>query len=478
MTAARRCAAFALCCALAGSAGAHLLDVPPEGSCSPRPLQWSNDAVQKPSDVVPPAFRPGEVVQIKDIPQLRGWLPDEVWERREQFFFEGMQLEIGPCYRRFPEPAYFTDATAANAGHASVDADGNLSGFGGDGLPFAPNALDESSAAAGARLAWDYRYRYQAAGFRGDFRITEITKGGRDLEAFSGSFFYLPLYGVPGGSQGDGKERFAAGGSFHSPEVARGLAWRQYQLKSAEADYKASDDVFVYVPDDRKVRRSPAQAAEGVYVPSFTRARSVGNVGMSLPDGQVSNVGNAAMSAAEPLRAGFVGLLIRPNAYRWTIAGARDVLAPANVRAVGYPPDPSRNFGPSGLSLASDRWDVRRAVELDGERKSHEGEIARVALWIDALTLQPLYWVSREANGSVIEVGIFAHRWSAEDNLSTRWQGNGDGFGVMLPVAESFTVAGQGGGWRRESFVLASEPPAPDQTKDFLSVQGLERKGH
>jgi len=478
MTALRRWMALALFCALAGAARAHLLDVPPEGSCSPRPLQWTSDALAKPSDVVPPAFRPGEVVQMSQLPRLRGWLPDEVWERREQFFFEGMQLEIGPCYRRFPEPSYFTDATAANAGRASLDAEGNLSGFSGNGLPFALNALDESAPDAAARLAWDYRYRYQASGFRGDFRITQITKGGRDLEAFSGTFFYLPLYGVPGGEEGDGRERFAAGGTFHSPEVARGLAWRQYQLKTADADYKASDDVFVYVPDDRKVRRSPAHSAEGVYVPSFTRARSVGNVGMSLPDGQISNLGNAAMSAAEPLREGFVGLLIRPNAYTWKIGGARDVLAPANVRASGYPPDPSRNFGPSGLSLASDRWDVRRAVELDGVREVPEGDIARVALWIDALTLQPLYWITRRASGAVVEVGIFAHRWSADDAASARWQGTGDGFGVMLPVAQSFTVAGQGGGWRRESFLLASEPPPADQTKDFLSVQGLQRKGH
>ena len=47
--------------------------------------------------------------------RLRGWLPDEVWERRDQFFFEGMQLEIGPCYRRYPVPKFFEDATRENA---------------------------------------------------------------------------------------------------------------------------------------------------------------------------------------------------------------------------------------------------------------------------------------------------------------------------------------------------------------------------
>jgi uncharacterized protein DUF1329 len=478
MTALRLVTTLALAAALAARAEARVLDVPPEGSCAPRPLQWTNAATPPPQDVVPPAFHPGETLEIKSIARLQGWLPDEVWDRREQFFFEGMQLEIGPCYRRFPQAAYFDAATAANGGKVSLDGDGNLAGFAGAGLPFPLDALDDAAPDAAARLAWDYRYRYQASGFRGDFRIAAITKRGRDVEPFTGSFFFLPLLGVPGGTSGDGKELFAAGGSFHSPEVARGLAWRQYQLTEAESDWKASDDVFVYLPDERKVRRAPPQNAEGVYVPSFTRARSVGNIGMSLPDGQISDVGNPAIAATEPLRKGFVGLVIRPNAYTWTIAGARDVLAPANVRASGFPPDPNRNFGPSGLSLASDRWDVRRAVEIVGVRKIADGVVARVSLWIDALTLQPLYWISRQSNGAVYEVGIFAHRFSADDARTARWQGNGDGFGVMLPVAQSFTVAGEGGGWRRESFLLASEPPRSEEAKDFLSVQGLQRKGH
>jgi hypothetical protein len=468
-----------LAMALAAAARAeNVLYVPPEGSCSPRPLQWTSDAVPAPSDVVPPAFKPGEKIEIKDIPRLQGWLPDEVWERRQTFFFEGMELEIGPCYRRFPVPAYFADATRANAGHASLDAASNLLGYTGSGLPFALESLDPATPDLAARLAWDYRYRYAAAGMRGDFRITQITESGHDFEQYSGTFFFLPLHGVPGGKGTDRKERFAAGGAFTKPETARGLAWRQYQPDAVETDYKVSDDVFVYLPDDRKVRRSPPQNVEGVFMPSFTRARSVGNVGLSLPDGQAGNIGNPAMSAGEPLRKGFVGLLIRPNAYAWTLGGARDVLAPANVRASGYPPDPSRNFGPSGLSLASDRWDLRRAVVLDGRRKTPDGNVTSVSLWIDALTFQPLYWISRRGNGGVYEVGIFAHRFSADDRASARWEGNGSDFGVMIPVAQSFTVAGEGGGWRRESYVLASEPPPDQDVMQYLSVQGLQRNGH
>ena len=73
-----------------------------------------------------------------------------------------------------------------------------------------------------------------------------------------------------------------------------------------------------------------------------------------------------------------------------------------------------------------------------------------------------------------------AKRWfqqSRYDLKAAQWKGNGANFGAMVPVAQSFTVAGEGGGWRRESYLLASEPPASDETQDFLSVQGLQRKG-
>ena len=75
------------------------------------------------------------------------------------------------------------------------------------------------------------------------------------------------------------------------------------------------------------------------------------------------------------------------------------------------------------------------------------------------------------------EVGIFTGRFSADDLLDPKWQGSGAGFGVMLPVAQSFSVAGQGGGWLRESYALRSDPPDAEATRDYLSIQGIQRKG-
>ena len=68
----------------------------------------------------------------------------------------------------------------------------------------------------------------------------------------------------------------------------------------------------------------------------------------------------------ENLRRGFTGLALRPNAYVWRVQGEREVLAPINVTRGGYPEDRERNFGPSGLSVGNDRWDVRYAVVIQG----------------------------------------------------------------------------------------------------------------
>jgi hypothetical protein len=461
---------------LARAPEARAFDVPPEGSCAGRPIQWTPESGPGAADAIPPAWKPGDKVVFEELTRLQRWLPQEVWDRRDAFFFEGMQMEIGPCYRRYPTPDYFDAATQANAGKAAVDAAGNLQGYAGTGLPFAPSSIADDAADSGLRWAWNYRYRYLGSGFRGEFRISDVSKAGRDVIGFVGSVFFVPLHGVPGGP-GEGRdERFVAGGSFKSPDSARGLAWRQYQKTTAETDYRATDDVFVYLPGQRKVRRAPPQQNEGVYVPSYTRGNSVDNIGMTVNE-QINDVGNPSMSAAEPMRRGFVGLMIRPNAWTWKPIELRDVLAPVNGNARGFPSDDKRNYGPSGLSPASDRWELRRAVVLRGERKDEEGNVRSVQLWIDALTLQPLYWISRRGRGSVYEVGIFTGRYSADDVLDLKWEGSGSTFGVMLPVGQSFTVAGQGGGWLRESYSLRSDPPDADETRDYLSTQGLQRKG-
>jgi hypothetical protein len=72
------------------------------------------------SDAVPTPIREGMLLRFDDMLALRSLLPVEVWRHREQFFFEGMQMTIGPCHRRYPVPSFYTDATAALRGGNAV----------------------------------------------------------------------------------------------------------------------------------------------------------------------------------------------------------------------------------------------------------------------------------------------------------------------------------------------------------------------
>jgi hypothetical protein len=473
----RRAARLGLALALLlAPASARAVDVPPAGSCPPYAVSPGAGGTTE-EDVVPQDFRLGEVIHLDAAERLRNYLPPEVWERRQIFFFEGMALQIGPCHRRYPAPEYFRNATAANAGKSRLDDEGNLIGYGGEGLPFAPDSIPDDAPDAGMKWAWNYRYRFQAAGFRGDFRIRHVTRRGKHVERFEGDIFLLPLHGIPESlAAGDASgNRFAAGGRFEKPGDARGVAWRQFRSEQADRDFARSDEIFVYVPDSRRVRRSAPMSVEGMFMPSYTRGSSVSGGSFTLPDAQVSTP-DPSVGVTEHWRRGFVGLLLRPNAYRFRLKRVQDVIAPINSHRLGYPADPDRSYGPSGLSVANDRWDIRRAVVIEGESKLLEQPVRRVTLYVDALTQQPLYFVSRRANGLIQEVGIFVGLYSAHDPLAPKWAGNGDDFGVIVPVAQTFVVAGEGG-WLRESYELRSDPPSASDWKRFTSTVKLQQRG-
>lgn len=457
---------------------ANAVEVPPEGSCPPYPLRPAGEPGSE--DVIPRVLEPGTKLDLESSRLLQNFLPKEVWENRDVFFFEGMRLEVGPCHRRYPAPAFFIEATRQNAGRAKLDSEGNLAGYAGVGLPFPTESIDDAAPDAGWKWAWDHRYRYQAAGFRGAFRIHHVARRGKQIEHFEGNAFYLPLHGLPPelwASPPDGNgNRFVAGGEFQKPSSARGVAWRQFRLEQADALAKRSDELFVWVPDERRLRRAAPVAVDGLFMPSYTRGSSIASGKLAMPGDATISTPDFAVGVTEHWRRGFVGFLLRPNAYRFELIGAQDVLAPINAPGDGYPRNPDRSYGPSGLSVANDRWDVRRAVVLEGTGSSTDDPAFRVTLYIDALTLQPLYLVSRRANRLIYEVGIFVGRFSAEDPLAADWPGDGKGFGVIVPVAQTFVVQGEGG-WLRESFDLATHPPSAEEVRDLKSTRGMQSRG-
>jgi hypothetical protein len=155
----------------------------------------------------------------------------------------------------------------------------------------------------------------------------------------------------------------------------------------------------------------------------------------------------------------------------------REVLAPINVTRSGYPDDPERNFGSSGLSAGNDRWDVRYAVVLQGMLKERGRDYDYLTLWVDYQTLQPLYVMTRRKVGQqLLEVGILLYRYSGD---LSRYPSFPDGHKAQVfdPVGAVFLDTTDGSGWRRESYDVTSVPPEESELRRLTSPDFLER-GH
>ncbi len=392
-----------------------------------------------------------------DVLRLAPLLPPEVWRHRDLFFHDGMKLVIGACHRRYPPPRSYRSATERFAGSARLDGDGNLGDYTA-GLPFPAEAIDPGAADAGARWAWNFERRHRGAGPSGQFRITDQSRAEQGRISL-GTWFQLqlahradlaPEYRVADA----GPAAWIAGGRFAEPADARGLAWQQTRARAAAQQYALPDDVFVFVPKLRAVRRAANAWVDGLFVPSATGERG------------------GAIPVAEPR--GFAGLSIRPNAYVWRVLGVREVLAPLNAARSGFPGDPARSFGPSGLSLGDDRWDVRQAIAIQGALRDRGREHDWLTLYIDTQTQQPLYWITERRGDRRAGVGVLLHRWSGDLPGYPAWP-DGEPAAVFDPAAAVFFDERDGSGWRRESYDARSMPLTADELRHLTSSAFLER---
>jgi hypothetical protein len=204
-----------------------------------------------------------------------------------------------------------------------------------------------------------------------------------------------------------------------------------------------------------------ALASGGEFTPSFA--------------GSIAPTAGISIATAEHIRQGFSDLALRPNAYVWRVVGEREVLAPINGSRSGYPLNEERNYGPSGLSVASDRWDVRWAVVIEGLARRGGGRFGRILIYVDYLTQVPLYVMTKKRNGRLIEVGIPVHRFSGDTFDYPKWP-NGERAFVFDPVAAVYLNTADGGsGWRRESFGVQSVPVNGAKLMRYLSPDSLLR---
>jgi hypothetical protein len=346
-------------------------------------------------DVAPgaPTFEEGDVISMDQVDQLRDFLPPEFWANRDFFFYDGMQLEIGPFHRDYSPAAEYQAATERFAGQPKVGPDDSLQNYTA-GQPFPMDQIDcQGDPQAGDKVIWDFVKRWNGDGGNAKYYYSYWDRGEE-----------LPLY-YEGTSKtvllthrvepeyleeqdGDlfrGERRISAFGiEVDEPFDARGTMVMTYRYKSSDGPraQAKNDDTWVYVPTLRRVRRiSSAQRTDAVSGTDFT-----------FDDLQ-----------------SFSGI---PPQYEWECLGEMDLLAPMNTKVEGYPYSEDHNFGPYGLSYASDRWEMRHAVKIRMTPKNEDHPYSYKDIYIDKQTLAPLYSFAYDRKDALWKIIWHNHRWS------------------------------------------------------------------
>jgi hypothetical protein len=428
------------------TSGAHAAEpwaIPAEGSCAQGVIAAPG------SDVVPASFRVGEILDVEKVAVLKPFLPDELWANRERFFYDGMQLEIGPCFRDYAPPAFFSKATERFRGEARLSPEGALEGHRA-GLPFAPDTIDPADPRAALRWAWNWVSRYRAGGAFGDFRISLLS---RDLQQrFTGSFFFVPLAGRADRESDDWRypapltASWVAGGESRNTDTGETCQFRQYATGTRQPDF------FFWHGSARKVSRGSAPDSEFALTACLADA----------------SIGDGLFLHGES-----------PALHDWTLVGVRDVLAPINARLPGYPTDTARGFGPAGVSFANDRWELRRALVIEGRFK--EGAfgdgVRRYRWYLDLQTLFPLYYAAYRTEGTQGGLGYFVGRWSEDRPDYPRWPDDpARPVRVLDEVGSALIDWNNQDSVRSESWTAVSVPT--DEKKLVRSMSQSSLRGH
>ena len=343
-----------------------------------------------------PRFAPGDVVGLDAIGRLQPYLPPEFWANRDFFFFEGMELEIGPFHRDYSQADAYRAATERFAGDAKIGPEGSLENYTA-GMPFPPDAVDcRTDPQAGTKLMWDFDYSWRGDGGSASFYYSYWDRG-EQLPLYyegSGRAIQLSHRVEPSVLEKDGGDLFrgekrkgAFGIEVTAPFDARGIAIMTYRYKSTDGppETAKNDDTWVYIPQLRRVRRiSTAQRTDAISGTDFT---------------------------FDDLRS-FAGIVPQ---YEWICLGEMEILAPMNSKVRAYPYNKDLNFGPYGLSFANDRWELRHAVKVRMIPKNPDHPYHHKDLYIDQQTMKPLYSFAYDRKEELWKIIWHNKRWSEED---------------------------------------------------------------
>ena len=195
-------------------------------------------------DVAPgaPSFKEGDTITFDQVESLKAFLPPEFWANRDFFFYEGMQLEIGPAHRDYAPARGYLAARRSSRARRKVGPEASLENY-----------------TAGQPFPRRDRLQGRSAGRREDHLELRLPVGGRRRATRAGTTRYwdrgeqLPLYYegtaktiqmsrrvepeylANGGDLFRGEKRKNAFGiEVDAPFDARGILLMTYRYKDAE----------------------------------------------------------------------------------------------------------------------------------------------------------------------------------------------------------------------------------------------------
>ena len=341
----------------------------------------------------------GSELGQSDMAVLRSLLPPGYVE-----FFDhpGVRISV-EATGDFQPPQVYKDATAANAGKATLAPDGDVQNYTA-GQPFDPEKFDDvSPAEAGLMLAWDHVYRWQYYGYRVktlDMVYVQPTADGK-------------MAGSPaGGMEGGGKVERSLEQFYHRVYLNRlaMLPGQDYRVKGNDSDVRYFKDYISFVaPFDVAgttfiVERGTSAAEEDQvtsYLPTQRRVRR-----LSAKERADNFMGsNFTLDDFE----GFSG---RVMDFEWAYRGTRQVLHVSNSR------EKTLRFGGAQSNVALDQWQVRPCFVAELKPRWSEHPMASKFLLIDQQTMTPTMALMFDRNNKLWRVIVTHYQRPVPDNTT------------------------------------------------------------
>ena len=282
---------------------------------------------------------PGRLLGIDDVDALAAVVPPGYIE---QLYFPEIEVEVQAPTDLAPH-AIYREATAAHAAASSLAPDGSLKGYVA-GQPFTHDRIAAASAEqAGLMVAWNNVHRWDYYGYRlkrytnfyllpggasSNSQRPDFLKGNGVLDRSVSSMFHrvflshLPMLAEQGYRMDVSDSERLLYKDYMEFTDPFDVAGTRFVIERA-LDPHESDQVYSYLPKERRVRRLSARE----------RADSFMGTEYSLDD--------------------FDGFSGRVLDYNWTLLGEKSILAVADSKH-----QVAQFFGPSS-SIPHDRWQLR-----------------------------------------------------------------------------------------------------------------------